>query len=298
MLNAGGVVAPEHLSVLEGVEMEGRINVSDETLRDNIASAIRRQHPQIRPQGATYDRIALVGGGPSLEATLPELVQAIQEGAKLVTVNGAYHWCLERNLIPKTQIVMDARPCNARFVEPAVPGCRYVLASQCAPQTWDMVAGRDEVWIFHAVVDEETGLSALLDQFYAGQWFGVGGGITVVSRAISLLRMVGYLRMDLFGVDCCFLNGQHHAYAQPENDRDRPFPFRIHPTGHPERAAVFQCAPWHVKQFEGLIQAIKINGQHFMLNVHGDGLLAYALRTCADLAFDTETGETHVSTGV
>jgi hypothetical protein len=29
---------------------------------------------------------------------------------------------------------------------------------------------------------------------------------------------------------------------------------------------------------------IRVNGQHFLLNVHGNGLLAFVLRTNADLA--------------
>jgi hypothetical protein len=284
MINDSATVPdPDVMKVLEGIEMTGKVNVDDTTLLENVRSAIHRPYPQIRPQGANYDRVVLVGGGPSLADTEDELVQLVKEGAKLVTVNGSYQWCLERNLIPKTQLVMDARASNARFVHPYTPGCRYVLASQCAPETWDAVEGRPDVWMFHAVNEAEGPFKDLLDKHYLGRWFGVGGGITVITRAISLLRTVGFLRFDLFGVDCCFLHGQHHAYEQAENDRDRPLPFRVSPVGHPELERKFNCAPWHAKQFECLLQMIRLNGQHFLINVHGDGLLAYALSTSAEL---------------
>jgi len=280
------------LKVIEGVEFSGRVNVEDTILLDNVRSAIRRPYPQIKPQGLNFERAALVGGGPSLKTTEHELVDLLKERAALITVNGSYHWCLEHNLIPKTQMVMDARPSNARFVKPYVPHCRYVIASQCAPEVWNAVEGYPDVWIFHCVNEAEGAFKELLDQHYLGNWYGVGGGITVITRAMSLLRAIGCVRFDLFGVDCCFLDGQHHAYAQEENEKDRAFPFKVYPTGHPELEQRFLCAPWHAKQFECFLQMIRVNGHHFQINVHGNGLLASALAMSADLQIATEKGET------
>lgn len=156
MINEGLAVEPERLNVLVGISLEeGRVNVTDEVILANVASSIRRGHPQVRPQKPSHDRIALVGGGPSLNDTVDELKDLLQEGAKLVTVNGAYQWCLERNLTPQTQIVMDARASNARFLDPALPRCNYLLASQCAPESWDRVEGRPNVWIFHAAAGSD-----------------------------------------------------------------------------------------------------------------------------------------------
>jgi len=123
----------------------GRMNTDESTVLANIASSIRRGHPQWRGGPLRPDRICLVGSGPSLKDTEAELRQAVWEGAVLVTLNGAYHWCIERGLRPQTQNVMDARTSNARFLEPAVPKCNYVLASQCDPAVWDAVEDREHV---------------------------------------------------------------------------------------------------------------------------------------------------------
>jgi len=283
MLNSQCAVLDEQiLKVFEGLELQGAVNVDDAQLLANVRSAIRRPYPQIRPQPPNYDRVVLVGSGPSLADTEGELVALIREGAKLVTVNGAYHWCLAHNLIPRTQIVMDARASNARFLEPAIPQCRYVLASQCAPETWNVVEGRPDVWMFHAAISAEGPLKELLDAHYLGQWFGVGGGTTVISRAISLLRMVGYLRFDLFGVDSCWMQGQHHAFDQPENAGEKHYQVTVAPTGSPELARAFRASGWHIKQAEDMIQVLRVNGDHFLLNIHGDGMLAYMLKTAAE----------------
>jgi hypothetical protein len=127
----------------------------------------------------------------------------------------------------------------------------------------------------------------ILDTYYAGQWQGVGGGVTVATRALGLLRMLGYLRYDLFGVDSCWRGDQHHAYAQPENQRDKRLKVRVAPQGGGE-AREFLCAPWHIKQFEDWLQLVRVNGQHFLIHVHGDGLIAYAMRSASDITITEE----------
>lgn len=285
MLNEGATVADEILQVMEGVDLQGKVNVEDEQLLENIKSAVRRGHTQIRPDPPKADRIALVGGGPSLNnpKVFDELRQLIFEGAFLVTLNGAYHWALERNLRPQTQIVMDARSHNARFVNPYVPRCRYVLASQCHPSTWDAVEGRSDVWIFHAAAGKDSATKAFLDQFYMGKWWGAGGGTTVATRAISLLRTLGYLRFDLFGIDSCWgPDGSHHAYTQIENDGEKRFKTSISPVDRPDLSKTFVCSPWHMKQVEDFLQVIRVNGDHFLLSVHGDGMIAHLIKSGAD----------------
>jgi hypothetical protein len=274
---------PDILKVLDGIEMVGAINTPDAGLLANIEHSIRLGYPQVRPQPSQADRVVLVGGGPSLNDTFDELRDLYFAGAKVVTVNGSYQWCLDRNIRPSAHVVLDARASNARFVNPAVPNCKYLLASQCAPETWAAVEGRKDVWIWHAVAPDNEILKPTLDAYYAGQWMPTPGGTTVIMRALLLLRAIGFLRFDLFGVDSCYMGGEGHAYQQPENDSDKAYPFNVFPSGHPEMSRTFMCAPWHVKQVEDALQCLRLHGQHFLANFHGDGMLAYALKCCADV---------------
>lgn len=266
-------------AALSDAMANGRMNTDDAQLLANIQYAVRQGHPQMRTWAARSDRICLVGSGPSLDSTLDELRRLTWEGAQVVTLNGAYHWCIEHGIQPKTQIVMDARAGNERFVSPEVPGCRYVLASQCPPAVWDAVKDRPDVWMWHAVVRKDDEITKYLDTFYLGNWFGVGGGTSVATRALTLLRQAGYLRFDLFGIDCCWMGNSHHAMPQPENDKDTRVSVVIGDTDRPETMRRFDAAPWHIKQFEDFATILKLNGHHFTLNVHGDGMLAYILRT-------------------
>jgi hypothetical protein len=253
-----------------------------------VKHSIRLGYPQIRPEHPKTDRVCIVGGGPSLADTFEELRQLYFEGAKVVTVNGSAAWCLERNIRPSAHIVLDARPQNARFVNPPIPKCKYFIASQCHPETWAALEGRPDVFIWHAAVKGNPTIGALLNGFYQGLWMETPGGTTVVMRALAILAGAGFLRFDLFGVDSCFLGGAHHGYDQPENAGDRPYEVTVSPTGHPELARTFHCAGWHLKQLECFLQTVRINGNSFLLNVHGDGLLAYALKASASVEWSVK----------
>ncbi len=280
----------QQFAVLEGIEISGKVNTPDDTLLKNIQHSIRLQLPQVKPQAPQPQRVLLVGGGPSLNETFEELRELYFEGAKVVTVNGAYQWCLERNIRPSAQIILDAREFNSRFVNPPVPQCRYLLASQCHPDTFKAVEGRD-VWLWHGIAPDEQ-IEKEFDSYYGQSWHNIGhgpiGGTTVIIRGIALLRTLGFLRFDLFGVDSCYIGKSGHAYEQPENDGDKRFPFKVHPTGHPEMARTFWCAPWHIKQLECFLQMIRLRGNNFLLNIHGDGLLAYALKASAGIEIKQE----------
>jgi len=285
MLNAtdAAVEQPEVVGYenpsLAAAMASGKMNTDEGVLLANIQHAVKQGYPQMRTWPARGERICLVGSGPSLAETEAELRQAVWEGAHVVTLNGAYHWCIEHGIQPKTQIVMDARATNARFVEPCVSGCRYVLASQCAPAVWNAVAGRSDVWIWHAAVAAEGPIKDFLDGYYCGNWFGVGGGTSVATRALMLLRMAGYLRFDLFGVDCCWIGAEHHAVPQPENAHDTRVRIAAGDRDRPETMRAFDVSAWHLKQFEDFCSVLKVNGHHFTLAVHGDGMLAYIMRT-------------------
>lgn len=297
MLNTSDIPSSDVMNVIDYADpvvaermANGKVNTTDEQILANIKASIRRGHPQMRTGPVRPERICLVGSGPSLNDTGDELRTLLWEGAILVTLNGAYHWCLERNLRPNTQIIMDARPSNARFLQPAVPHCRYVLASQCAPAVWDAVAGRDNVWIFHAAVRQESAICEVLDTYYCGQWIGIGGGTTVASRALNLLRTVGYVRFDLFGIDCCWHGDQHHAFEQPENASDKRARVFVGVKDQPGQTP-FLVSPWMLKQYEDFLTTLKINGKHFQIHVHGRGMLAHTVQRLGGGDLDSLTIE-------
>ena len=124
--------------------------------------------------------------------------------------------------------MIDARQFNARFVETPVDGCEYFLASQCHPDTFDICRGR-KITLWHVLSNPEAEMQ-LLDEYYCEppgepersrcRYFPVTMGTTVAIRALSLLRMIGFCRFEIFGLDSCWMGNEHHAYRQAENDKE------------------------------------------------------------------------------
>jgi SAM-dependent methyltransferase len=260
----------------------GVLNVEEETFRKNVAHNIAQGWQQVHPHDTNEVDCMIVGGGPSLAAFEDEIKQRRADGVKLITLNGAYNWALEHGLTPSAQVIVDARPFNARFTKPVVDGCRYLIASQCDPSVLEGLP-KDRTHLYHAM----SSLSEdLLTAQYGQEWHTIPGGSTVLLRAIPLLRMLGYRRFHLYGCDSSLADGAHHAYAQPENDAGIVLPVKLGQAGR-----IFYCHGWMISQAQELLDLIRMLGDEIELEIHGDGLLAYLLRTGAELE---EVGPTAV----
>jgi hypothetical protein len=265
------------------IEFKGGLNTTDETILAQVAENIRRGLPQAQPYSPNTDTAIIVAGGPSLKTTEKDLVEAVWRGGKVVAVNGAYQWCIDRNIKPSAMVMLDAREFNARFLETPVPNCHYLLASQCHPKAFELCRDR-KVTIWHGLScgDDEK---AMLDEFYFERYNPVTLGTTVAMRAISLMRMLGFTTMEVFGLDSCWLGEEHHAYEQPEN-KEKKMSVWVRPKDRDDLAQRFICAPWMAKQAEDFMRLVKERGDLFQLNVHGPGLIATMIRTAADIQME------------
>ena len=206
---------------------------------------------------------------------LDEIKQNRADGVKLLTLNGAYNWAVRHGVIPSAQCVVDARPFNARFVDPVVDDCKYLISSQCDPAVLEHLP-RDRTFLWHTSADM---IEDILKEAYPIQYFVIPGGSTVLLRAIPLMRMLGYSKFILYGCDSCVDDGMHHAYEQKENDNEPVFPVVVHPGGR-----LFYCTTWQISQAQELLTLIKYLGDEIQLDIKGDGLLAHMIKVGADLA--------------
>lgn len=282
----------KHFSNMKRVvfSSDNKCNTTDEIIMNQVSENIRRQLPQVKPHTINNEVVALVCGGPSLESTEQELIEAVWNGAKVVCVNGSYQWCIDHNIKPSAVVMLDARAFNSRFLKTPVPGCRYLLASQCHGDAFDLCKDRDTI-IWHACSSGQPELD-MIKEFYFDHCYPVTIGTTVAIRAISLMRLLGFQSFDIFGLDSCWMDKLHHSYSQQENDRDGQIEVWLRPDDHDEMAERFICSPWMMKQAEDFQHLIRERGNSFRLNVRGNGLIAAIMRISAELGsvVITETG--------
>lgn len=251
----------------------GKVNTSVDQIDQQVAQNINHGWQHVSPHDKQDREVVFLAGGPSMNDHVDEIKKMREDGAALVTCNGSYHWAIEHGLKPSAQIVLDARQFNARFTKPVQDKCMYLIASQVHPDTLEGLP-HDRTYLWHSGI---TDANEALIRERTGHYFPIPGGSTVVLRSMALLRLLGYWRVHFFGFDSCVRGSSHHAYAQPENDREPLIPVTC-------GGRTFECTPWMVSQASEFRDMVKMLGDEIELAVYGDGLIAELVKTGARLS--------------
>lgn len=267
------------------LEVKGTVNVEPDQLLENVRRNIRLPIAQFFPGEKQYTEVCIVGGGWSLDdpEVYRELCDLYHGGAKIIALNGAGRWCMERNLRPSGLVMVDARdtPENLRFLDIDIPHCRYLVASQVDPKVVDICQRQgDRLSLFHSVSSLESPIALELNAWYGkGRWVPIAACGFVGLTTLSLMANAGYLRQHIFGVDSCLNpdSGQHHAYEQTQNDGDMLVPVTV-------ADREFLCSPWMLAQAQLFTGSyLKFLSGQAHLAFHGDGLLAHIIKTGASI---------------
>jgi SAM-dependent methyltransferase len=214
----------------------------------------------------------LVGGGPSLAASLGEISERAAHDQDIFALNGAAVYLVEQGITPDYVIIIDPRPDNVGFIRN--PCARsYLLASQCHPSVFDAIEGRD-VMMFHLMVPD---LVETLRPMGNGRIITpIMGMLTSGLVAMSVVMCAGYRKLHLYGYDSSDAEGEAHAYAQEMNVAESKriitwFDGRSYTSGY----AMFKQA----EQFESYAQMLADHGA--IITVHGCGLLPDIAREMA-----------------
>lgn len=238
------------------------LNTPVEVMLSQARENLKLELPLFLERGAHTRRVLIVGGGPSLRDSMPQLHREASRGAVVMALNNTHDWLFERGIKPGLHVMLDAREENAAFVQRPRNGVTYLIAAQCHPRVLDALAGHQVVlW-----VADVPGMAAVADE--ANKPVGlIGGGSTVGMKAMCLAYLWGFRSMSLFGFDGCYQRGEHHAYPQALNDNER----RVEATFN---GKTFTCAPWMVQQAHDFDHYAKVLTQAGVsLKTYGTGLL-------------------------
>jgi len=253
---------------------EMKVNTSQPVIVSNIIKNAEWGCQHIKPHQVQEDKtIMVLCGGPSLNDYKEEIIENWKNGMKIVTVNGAYNWCLDNGITRVNQCVLDAREHNKRFVEPARDDCLYFIASQCHPSMFENLP-KDRTFYWHVTPSKEA-VTAVAENY--PEHVICAGGSTVALRAIVLMRILGFKNQIIYGMDSCIIGDEHHAYQQAENDViTETISVMI-------EGRTFRCQPWMALQAWEMMKLLDAADNEFSLEVKGDGLIAYILETGARL---------------
>ena len=255
------------------LELEMIPNVSPEQLELNIRYCLTLGLPHIEKLAERAPNInaVMVGGAPSIKGYVEEIRIRQRFGEKVFALNGAYKWLKENGIEADYQIIADARPQNAYFIDDDFNGI-LLLASHCDPAVFDKTKSK-KVVVWHRGHD---GVQDIVDPKRDKFVAYMAGGSTVGMVGLSIAYAIGYRKLHLFGYDSSYADGEGHAYAQSLNDGERVLDIEAY-------NRTFKSAPWMVQQANEFIQlAPSLIELGCEITTHGDGLLQHMASAIAE----------------
>lgn len=243
----------------------------EDQIRRNIYDNVRMGVEQLKfHMPGNPAPIVFCAGGPSLKDHIEDIRRQQIEGAEVVCVGNAANLLTANGIKPNGHILMDGVERNKSFVVP-IKDTRYFVASQCDPSVLKTLENHENVYIWHAA--GPPGMKEILDKQYGDDYFMIPGGSYVSLRAITLLHILGYTWIHVYGLDSCLTEDEHHAYSQPNADGQ---PVEDVTVGDRD----FKCTYWMLDQADQFIDSLKIGRfGKAQLAVHGDGLIAYMIES-------------------
>lgn len=223
---------------------------------------------------AVYPRTCIiVGSGPSArsEALWERLKANSLADCPITTVacNGAYKLFAKHNLTPTYWTCCDPQDLVLDFIpDHPNPATIYLVATKCPDALFDrlQIAGCDvRAWRLDDI-GEPNGK------------FRIPTSVSITIVTQTLMRMMGYHRFEVYGWDCCYLDGEHHA--DPDSvEHYQLFDLHLRDEATGEICYTFQTAgPWMAELQDAAIQAHNLKGTGYELIVHGPGAVATLLR--------------------
>jgi len=294
MTQANGSIAADFIppgGAMEGAgwgrlsEISTQMYTVPDEVRANLVANLKRKLPEIewlpewgKPKGDLP--FAIVGGGPSIKYTLPEL-----RGFKTIIAAGSSHdWLVQNGVVPTYCLILDPDQAAANYVKHPQAETNYLVAANCHPSVFDALEGYPVTrWQSATNIEIEEYTQYLLDAGFPEDEVKtkpiIGGGCTCGLRCISIAMCLGYRNLHFFGCDSSLdpLSMDHHAYdfVDPTTEfLGDVVQLRLEmPNGR-----VFYMAKYMLAQLDGFKELINHYGHAFDVTVHGDGALAEFMR--------------------
>ncbi len=241
-------------------------NTEVEKIKSNIRAACKKDVLWIAQLPQHFGHAVIVGGAPSLKNHIEQIREMALAGHAIFATNNTVKFLLENGITPRYQVIVDARESNSAFIQEDGPGESVLLASQCHPSVFDAAQERHNVKLWHCLTPEIDGAIENPD---GKQECIIACGSTVGLSSMGLAFTLGYRVLHLFGMDSCYSDGVHHAYAQPANDSEIVLEARCY-------GRTFKASAWmlhQANQFQELAGILM--AEDCTIVVHGTGLIPW-----------------------
>lgn len=240
------------------LQLDMHVNVTDRQLRQNLEHVKALKLHELKLQD-THDRVlAIIGSGPSLRDTWA----FIPPDCDVMALNGAYRFLRSKGRIAEYFAMLDARECNAEFLQSLDASTNVLLASQCHRSAFDMAYQCKALCtVFHLATPTTRVVFPEKDLY-------VGGGGTIGLTALGLALALGYRKVILYGYDSSFDGEASHAQPQSQNANQTTIDVWVQDRKYTTSHAMAQ----QTMDFFPFYEAIKKVAPEFEIHLNGRGL--------------------------
>lgn len=245
------------LPTLGILNLEMLPNVSDTELLANLNAWKELKPVALRLSPAHKRVLAIAGSGPSLKRTAP----GIPPDCDVMALNGAYKYLVDRGRVPTYFAMLDARACNANFLErPHNDTGAFLVASQTDPSVVRHVPPQKQ-FVFH------LGTPTTRKVFPDAEFY-LGGGGTIGLTAFGLAYCLGYRTVIGYGLDSSFEGDARHVQHQPQNANMAAIDVWVNDRKYTTTHAMAS----QVADFFAFRDALLKIAPEFQIHIIGDGL--------------------------
>lgn len=246
-------------------------NMPMESICNNIFHNLRNiEHwlDYLRPNG---EEVVLVSAGPSL--TREEIMPYVERGVKIVAVKHALDRLKSWGIQPWACILLDGRDHVGNFIEFPDKDVLYIVASMVDHTLVNKLARAQVPMIgYHAYVGAE------IQQVIPAGHLLVEGGSATSTRGINVLHALGFRKIHIHGIDCCYLEKPNLAEVK-ENGKLKymEVPIEAETWGGKRQKRTFWTEGQflaQVQEFSNIYYPMHKNGD-IELTVHGDGIVPW-----------------------
>lgn len=249
--------------------------VQNTQIQKHVAGNIRLIEEWLMPCKPNNEEIAICSAGPSLKSTIHEIRKLYDRGVKVVAVKHALETLVNHGIKPWACILLDPRPHVADFVQYPDLDVNWFVASMVDPAvTHHLMSTHAKVYGYHAAVGARE-CDVLPASHKGGKHIVIEGGSATATRGISLLYILGFRHMHLFGYDNCY-HERPDLQERKDNGKLRyeEVTLEVETAGGGKAKRTF----WTEGQFLAQVQEMRLSylqNEDLALYTYGDGIIPW-----------------------
>ena len=182
-----------------------------EEVKENIRASAKFNLPLLErytePQEGSY---IFVAGGTSLTSHLDEIRERKKNGELIATSNNTHDFLVDNGIIPDICSMVDPKERCKDYIKKPQKETRYIIAVVCNPSVFqnliDAGAKVEKLLVGYGLDDDED-VTMQMELYAPNKAMSfLTGGTMMGLRAMNLAELLGYKKIEYYGMDSCFSN--------------------------------------------------------------------------------------------